>query len=450
VDQAAQDVPPDAIGTQPCLPPWRRFQEFEVLLIGRDGCDEIRQDGRCDDQDRDDQAAEDDGTPEGAPDPPAKARRFTLSTRGHEHRFACELQRGDARRARRGVSRPAPPDGAPEAQAGSDRWPGWGMTRVPWRSACATDALIRSERRARQTPAIPPGRPPSVLTWADGGALLAVLVWGVSFPVMKALMTVMDPLALMLVLWLVALAVLGTILRRTGAWQPPARQEIPGLLTVGLGGFTLNQILYSWGLHLTTASHSGLIFTVTPLVVFVLSQALGQVRMRRLDVFGLALGMGGAVLIIGWPASGAAGGASVLGDLLTVGAAITWGVWTVLAAPIVRRRGTLDGTFWISLTGTLGLVPFALPGLVTQDWTLPWWVWVGILYSGAAGGALGSVLWYAAVRRLGAARTGIYANMESFFAVLASVLLLGEEIAMTSIVGGLAVIAGVLLTRRPG
>src|SRR5262249_19280593 len=120
-----------------------------------------------------------------------------------------------------------------------------------------------------------------LLTWAGGGALLAVLIWGANFPIMKALMTVFDPLVLMLVVWLVALGVLGAVLGRAGAWRPPARGELPGLLIVGLVGFTLNQILYSRGLHLTTASHSGLIFTVSPLVVFGLSQALGHVRMRR-------------------------------------------------------------------------------------------------------------------------------------------------------------------------
>ena len=289
-----------------------------------------------------------------------------------------------------------------------------------------------------------------VLTWADGGALLAVFVWGASFPVLKALMTVVDPLALMVARGLVSCLVLALILRRTGGWRRPSAEDVPGLLAAGLVGFTLNQILYSWGLHLTTASHSGLIFTVTPLFVFGMSQALGHVRLGRRDVLGLGLGVLGALLIIGWPSGGAAGGASVLGDLLTVGAAITWGVWTILAAPILRRRGTLAATFWITATGTLGLVPFALPGLVAQDWTLPWWVVAGILYAGTAGGALGSLLWYAAVRRLGAARTAIYANMESLFAVLAAALLLGERVAVTSVVGGAAVVAGVLLTRRQG
>jgi drug/metabolite transporter (DMT)-like permease len=289
-----------------------------------------------------------------------------------------------------------------------------------------------------------------VLTWADAGALLAVFVWGVSFPVLKGLMTVMSPLTLMVARGLVSCLVLAIALRRTGGWRAPTAEDVPALLAAGLIGFTVNQMFYSWGLHLTTASHSGLIFTITPLFVSGMSQALGHVRLGRLDMLGLALGMMGAGLIIGWPASGAAGGASVLGDLLTVGAAITWGVWTILAAPILQRRGTLAGTFWITLTGTLGLVPFALPGLLGQDWRLPWWAFVGVIYAGAAGGALGSLLWYAAVRRLGAARTAIYANMESFFAVLAAALLLGERVAVTSLVGGAAVVAGVLLTRRRG
>ena len=289
-----------------------------------------------------------------------------------------------------------------------------------------------------------------MLTWADGGALLAVFVWGVSFPVLKGLMTVMSPVTLMLIRGIVSCLVMGAILRRTGGWRWPSAEDLPVVLSAGLIGFTLNQILYSWGLHLTTASHSGLIFTITPLFVFAMSQALGHIRLGRVDLFGLALGLGGAVLIIGWPSKGVAGEASVVGDLLTMGAAVTWGVWTLVAGPILKRRGTLLATLWITLTGTIGLMPFALPSLMRQDWALPWWAFVGILYAGTLGGALGSLLWYSAVKRLGAARTAIYANMESFFAVVAAALLLGERVAITSLVGGVAVVAGVLLTRRRG
>ncbi len=292
-----------------------------------------------------------------------------------------------------------------------------------------------------------------LLTWADGAALLAVLVWGANFPVLKLIMTAIDPLPMMFLRAAVSSVVLALILVGSGRWRVPAPHEARPLVLVSLVGFTLNQLLYSYGLHLTTASHSGLIFTLTPLFVFVLSHWLGHVKIAGLDLVGLVLGIAGAALILGVPivAGEWAGGAVLLGDLLTVGAAITWGVWTILAAPILRRHGTLLGTAWITMAGSIGLLPLAVPGLVSQDWgRVPWVAFAGLAYAATVAGALGSLLWYAAVRRIGAARTAIYANMESFFAVVAAAVMLGERVAWTSLVGGAAIVAGVLLTRRTG
>jgi drug/metabolite transporter (DMT)-like permease len=292
-----------------------------------------------------------------------------------------------------------------------------------------------------------------LLTWADAAALTAVLVWGASFPILKWLMTVLDPLSLMVLRAVVSAGVLFAVAVGSGGWRLPDRADARPLLLVTLVGFTLNQVLYSWGLHLTSASHSGLIFTLTPLFVFGASHLTGQVRIAAPDVVGLALGTAGAVLILGGPAvvGEQASGVSLAGDLLTVGAAITWGFWTMFAAPLLRRHGTLLTTTWITAGGAASLLPLAAPGLVRQDWSLvSGLVLAGVLFSGTLAGALGSLLWYAAVRRLGPARTAIYANLESLFAVLAAALLLGERVAWTSVAGGVAVVAGVMLTRRRG
>jgi drug/metabolite transporter (DMT)-like permease len=297
-----------------------------------------------------------------------------------------------------------------------------------------------------------------LLTWADGGALLAVLVWGANFPVLKQVMAELGPLPAMCLRGLVSSAVLVGFLAATGRWRRPTAAEAGPLLGVSLLGFTLNQLLYSYGLHLTTASHSGLIFTITPLVVFGMAHLTGQARMARLDVLGLALGLAGAVLIVGVPwqmpwvaAPGGRGGPTLLGDLLTVGAAVTWAWWTLLAAPVLRRHGTILATAWITAIGSLALVPAAAPALAGLAWTrVPWTAWAGLLFASTVAGALGSLLWYAAVRRIGAARTAIYANLESFFAVLAAAVMLGERVEGTALVGGAGVVAGVLLTRRPG
>jgi drug/metabolite transporter (DMT)-like permease len=292
---------------------------------------------------------------------------------------------------------------------------------------------------------------PLVLTWADGGALLAVLLWGANFPVQKQVMTVIPPLPQMFLRGTLSALLLIGVVRLAGQWRWPGRRDWPGLLGVALLGYTLNQVLYSVGLHLTTASHSGLIFALTPLLVYGTSHLLGHLRIDRPALLGLGLGVAGVALILVPPAlSGEAGGASLLGDLLTVGAAVTWAAWTMLAAPLIQRHGTLLATAWITAIGALGLLLPAMPGLAALDWrSVPGEAWAGLLYAAAAAGGLGSLLWYAAVRHLGPARTAVYANMESFFAVVFAALMLGERVEPTALAGGAAVVTGVLLTRRP-
>ena len=290
-----------------------------------------------------------------------------------------------------------------------------------------------------------------MLTGADAAALLSVAVWGANFPILKQVMLAFDPLPAMLLRGGLSTLVVGTGLALVGRWRLPTGPELRGLLPVSLVGFTLNQLLYYYGLHWTSASHSGLIFTLTPLFAFVLGHLLGETRIDRVDALGLGLGVVGAALILGPPATGAGDGATLLGDLLTVGAAISWAVWNILAAPVLRRHGTLLGTVWITGLGTLGLAPLALPALLAQDWgRVSGRDVAGLIYGSTVAGAVGSLLWYAALRRLGAARTAIYANMESFFAVVAAAVLLGERVAWTAVAGGVAVLAGVLLTRRAG
>jgi drug/metabolite transporter (DMT)-like permease len=290
-----------------------------------------------------------------------------------------------------------------------------------------------------------------VLTWSDGGALLAVFLWGANFPILKRIMAVLGPMPVMFVRGAISSLLLVGLLRLAGQWRLPPRGDLPALLTFSAVGFTLNQVFYAVGLHLTTASHSGLIFTFTPLMVYGLAHLLGQLRIAGPDVVGLGLGVGGAILILGAPWAAPAGGATLGGDLLTVGSAATWAMWTIVSVPLLHRHGSLLVTAWFTGAGSLGLLPLALPGLVTAEWTaVPWTVYLGLLYAATAAGALGSLLWYAAVRQLGPARTAIYANLESFFAVVSAAVFLGERVEWTAILGGVCVVGGVLLTRRSG
>jgi drug/metabolite transporter (DMT)-like permease len=82
-----------------------------------------------------------------------------------------------------------------------------------------------------------------------------------------------------------------------------------------------------------------------------------------------------------------------------------------------------------------------------------WQSWVAVIYMGITATALGYIWFYDAVKKLGAAQTTVVGNLTPVFAVLIAVIFLGESLTISTIIGGILVMIGILLTngllRRP-
>src|SRR4051794_25444820 len=129
-------------------------------------------------------------------------------------------------------------------------------------------------------------RTPLSLGWPDVLALLAVMGWGMHFPVVKILLNYLDPLPMVFLRGLFATLMFVGILAVTRDWRLPRREDLRLLVVVSLVGSTLNAFFFSAGLKLTTASHSGLIFALVPLLVFAISHLLGHLRISSRDLLG--------------------------------------------------------------------------------------------------------------------------------------------------------------------
>jgi drug/metabolite transporter (DMT)-like permease len=87
-----------------------------------------------------------------------------------------------------------------------------------------------------------------------------------------------------------------------------------------------------------------------------------------------------------------------------------------------------------------------LSGLSVADLTGP--VVLSVLYLGVLGTAVAFVWYYQAVQRLGAARTVIFNNLVPVFGASFGVLLLGEPLLPSMLLGGAIAVAGVMLVSR--
>ncbi len=278
-----------------------------------------------------------------------------------------------------------------------------------------------------------------------------ILIWAANFSVVKAALIDFEPLAFNAARFVLASALMLVFLRHTGGLPRFKRSEWPVLVGLGLLGNTLYQVLFIFGIDGTLAGNSALILGTVPAYVAVLSSWLGHERLGTKTWVGVALSLVGVALVVWGSARVEFGQATVRGDLLMVAAAIGWSLYTVGSSPLVRRYGALPVTSVTLWIGTVGLVLISVPSLSSQSWTvISWASWAGLLYSGAFSIAVAYLLWYYGVRHMGSTRTALYSNAIPIVALAIAWLTLGETPGWLQLLGAVAIVIGVTLSREKG
>jgi len=136
---------------------------------------------------------------------------------------------------------------------------------------------------------------------------------------------------------------------------------------------------------------------------------------------------------------------------MMVGAVCCWAVYTLGAGPLMTRHSPVGVTGLSMAIGTVLYVPVMLPKLRATPWlSLSAGTWMAILYSALFALCVAYTIWYMAVREIGSARTALYSNVIPIVAMLTAVVFLGERLTPGRLLGALAVLIGVALTRvRP-
>ncbi|HEY6908646.1 MAG TPA: DMT family transporter [Myxococcales bacterium] len=231
----------------------------------------------------------------------------------------------------------------------------------------------------------------------------------------------------------------------------PPRDAVPRLLLISFVSVPLNQGFFLYGLQLSTAAHAALLYTLTPLFVLLLAQALlGEAPGWR-TVIGTALALGGTVFVLLQRGLDLSRG-PLVGDLLLLVAVVAWAVFTAEGRPLVARFGALATISWTIVGGTLLYLPFGIASLFVpahraEIARASGEAWFGLGYLIVMSGVVAYLLWYWALAHLPAARVAIFNNLQPLATALLAWLFFGEHITVAFIAGAVVVIAGVLLAQ---
>ncbi len=282
----------------------------------------------------------------------------------------------------------------------------------------------------------------------DALLVLIIVAWGGNLSVIKVALREFPAQSFnALRLLLAALAFLVVLaLRPPGERRLIARADWGRVLGLAIVGGTLYQVFFLQGVPRTSIANAGLIFGLSPVLISLLSSAVGHERLPWTRWAGGALSVLGLYIVVGGSAGLSA--SSLTGDLLVLAGTLCWAVYSVASRPLLGRYTPTVLTAWTTLGGTLFYVALSIPVLAETRWHAVSWVSWGLM----AGSSLvclvfAYVVWYTGVQQLGATRTAAYSNLTPIAAIAIGWLWLGEPITSIQAIGAAAILGGVVLTR---
>lgn len=282
--------------------------------------------------------------------------------------------------------------------------------------------------------------------------LLVVCIWGANFLVIKSAFREMPPLAFNAVRMTLAALLLGLIWLVREREKKMSRRDWLELLGAGLLGNTLYQLLFAIGLDLTTSGVSSFLIGTIPIWTGLLALILGWERIARKTWLGILMAFVGIALVtLGSPATGENPLAKnpLVGNALTLLAAVCWAGYTVLSKRFLEKYSALHVSAVGLLLGVPGLWPFAMKDLLSLNWhTLSPGLWGSILYAGGISIALAYIFWSYGVQKLGAARTAVFNNLVPVVTFALASFVLHEPITGLQMLGGAIVLIGVWQTTK--
>jgi drug/metabolite transporter (DMT)-like permease len=274
----------------------------------------------------------------------------------------------------------------------------------------------------------------------------AVLLWALNITVTKYML---DhgwlPLAYATIRYFAAISLFWVFTYRRERSFRIARGDWP-LVGIASAMIFVNQLCFVYSLHFSQASTVALIFGTTPVFVALVSVVLRLERLQRSFWMGAVLTFAGVTLV----AVGSGGGldTDLRGNLIAIGTALTWALYTVSIAPLMRRYSPFRISAVVLALGWAPLALVSVPQVSRQQFSFGWPVWLGLGYAVVGPLFLTNILWFTAVDRVGAARATIFNNLQPFFAVLFAILILSETLHPLEIAGGLLIFSGILLERH--
>lgn len=319
--------------------------------------------------------------------------------------------------------------------------------------------------------------------WPFYALILAHIIWGVSFIVVKLALQEFPPMTLAFLRFGLATLLLfpfliisrdppWTNLRRIFSFLPKVKKvkaakensislmegktqefidkkDLPRIILIGLLMVSLNIGFFFMGLEKTTVNYASILTLIIPVISVIAGWTILKEKIYVVNIFGVLAGLGGTIVILGVPLISIGAGLSsevMVGNILIILASLSWVTGALFSKQLLKKYSTLTITFMIFLVGT---ITFFIPA-INEYLQNPAWIShvsyigvFGVIYATLASSISAYFLFQWGMDQLGLVKADLFQYIEPLVAISLSILLLGEQLRFTFVLGAILIILGV-------
>jgi drug/metabolite transporter (DMT)-like permease len=274
--------------------------------------------------------------------------------------------------------------------------------------------------------------------------ILAGILWGTSFPVIKIGLSYVDPFAFVFWRFLVSSVILlfVMLLLRKLEFRIANKKLLIFLGIANAAGYLLQYV----GLNYATAANAALFINLNAMWVALLSPKLLGESFSRKKIIGVLFGLAGIVFVSTNLDFSTFGKGQYLGDVVLISSGIAWALFTIYNKKLITKSSsaTYQSMTWVLVLTLISLAPFTvLSGPHFFPVTEP--AWLVIFYTAIVCWVLPYYFWLEGLRHLSASTSTILLLSEIVVAVTISVLFLKEPITLFSTIGAFFIVIAIAL-----
>lgn len=271
-------------------------------------------------------------------------------------------------------------------------------------------------------------------------AITTIIFWSCAYVLSRLALTYFTAYSLGFLRIIIASVVMLAVVIIT-KMKRPALKDVKWFLAAGASGFALYLIAFNTGQAILNSSTSSVVIATIPVVTSVLARVILKEHLRLIQWVSTAVSFMGVIIL-----TVMSGGLKLnIGILWLIAAVILLSFFNILQRKLTKMYSALQTSAFSIFAGALLLSVF-LPSSVSQVLKAPSIQLVYIVILGIGSSAIAYCAWAAAFSK--AEKTSSVSNymfITPFLASIMGVIIGGETIQLPTIIGGLIILAGLLL-----